>query len=178
MGAAHARHAGPEGGHLSDAATVVGRIEASLSTGGFTVDRGSVAGREAVIARRSEFRMRWMATRLHTFVMVADFTADATPDVLDRFLSDAVQYAITAKGGMPRGLQTGTCAVAVAVTGAGEAGDWAVRPHGRRFAAMSFPVLVDVGAKRVTHPPRMAMGAVYVPYLKQLVQEHVVPSVG
>lgn len=156
----------------------MGRIEASLSTGGFTVDHGSVAGREAVIARKSEFRLRWMGTRLHTFVVVADFTADATPDVLDRFLSDSVQYAITAKGGMPRGLQTGTCAVTVAVTGsAGEAGDWAVKPHGRRFAAMSFPVLVDVATKQVSHPPRMAIGAVYVPYLKELVREHVVPSV-
>jgi hypothetical protein len=163
---------------LSDPPAVVGRIEASLRAGGFAVERGSVAGRDTVIARQSQFKLRWMATKLHTFVMVADFGADASPDVLDRYLTEAVQYSISAKGGAPRGLQTGTCAMTVAVTeSAGGAGGWAVKPHGRRFAAMAFPVLVDVTAGSVSHPQRMAIGAIYVPYLKKLVQEHIVPSV-
>jgi hypothetical protein len=139
--------------------------------------RDSVAGRQAVIGRRAQFRLRWLATRLHTFVLVAVFKSDATAEHLDRFMDEASQYATTVKGGLPRGLQTGTCAVAVAVlpSAVGVEG-WASKPHGRRFAALTYPVTVDLANGRVDQPGRMLIGAVYVPYLKELVREHVEPS--
>ena len=84
--------------------------------------------------------------------------------------------AITLKGRL-RGLQSGTSAVAVAVVDSAErAGEWAVKPHGRRFAALAYPVLVDLANERVVRPERMLIGAVYAPYLRQLVKEHVEPS--
>ena len=181
MGAADPGAAGPQGRCLTatgapGAVDVVQRIEASLATGGFKMTRDSVAGRQAVIGRQSTFRLRWVATRLHVFVLVAVFKSDATPEHLDRFLEEASQYAITLKGRL-RGLQSGTCAVAVAVVDSAErAGEWAVKPHGRRFAAMTYPVLVDLANKRVVRPERMLIGAVYVPYLRQLVKAHVESS--
>jgi hypothetical protein len=36
--------------------------------------------------------------------------------------------------------------------------------------------MVDLAGRRVDHPGRMLIGAVYVPHLKQLVREHVEPS--
>lgn len=162
------------------AAEVLGRIEASLAGAGFKMVRDSVGGRQAVIGRTSAFRLRWMATRLHTFVLAAVFEGGtARPDKLDRFLDESSQYAKTMKGGLPRGLQTGTAAIAVAVAESGhDAGDWAVKPHGRSFAALTYPVLVDVGRRSVTSPPRMVVGAVYVPWFRQVVAEHVAPAVG
>lgn len=158
---------------------VLGRIEASLAKGGFKMTRDSVGGRQAVIGRTSAFRMKWLATRLHTFVLAAVFEgATARPDKLDRFMEESSEYARTMKGGLPRGLQTGTVAVTVAVAeSAKEAGDWAVNPHGRKFAALTFPVLVDVAGRSVACPKRMVIGAVYVPYLRQVVADHVAPAV-
>jgi hypothetical protein len=161
------------------AVDVLAAIEASLAAGGFNMTRDSVGGRQAVIGRTSAFRLRWMATKLHTFVLAAVFEgATARPDKLDRFLEESSDYARTMKGGLPRGLQTGTAAVVVAVAeSAGEAGDWAVKPHGRKFAALTYPVLVDVARRTVTSPARMVIGAVYVPWFRQVVADHVAPAV-
>jgi len=134
---------------------VVAGIEASLRTGGFTVRRDSVAGRQALIGRRRR-----------QFVLVAVFKAGMDGrDHLDRFVEEAGLYAATVKGGLP----SAAAAVAVAVLEAGgEAGDWATSAtEGRR--ARVFPVLVDVPAGRVDCPPAPAD-------LHRLVQEHVAPS--
>ena len=130
-------------------------IEASLRTGGFTVSRDSVAGRQALIGRRRR-----------QFVLVAVFKAGMDGrEHLDRFVEEAGLYASTVKGGLP----SAVAAVAVAVLeGGGEAGDWATSvTEGRR--ARVFPVLVDVPAGRVDCPPAPAD-------LHRLVQEHVAPS--
>lgn len=141
------------------------RIEASLVAGGFKVRRDSVAGRQALIGRRSQLAF---GRRLPTFVLVAVFKSDASRDHLDRFLDETSQYATTVKGGLGRG----TRAVAVAVVeSAAEAGDWASRP----VAGLSFPVLVDVGGARVVFVDggehERGPGAT-------LARAHVVPSLG
>lgn len=134
---------------------MVAGIEASLRTGGFTVSRDSVAGRQALIGRRRR-----------QFVLVAVFKAGMDGrDHLDRFVEEAGLYASTVKGGLP----SAVAVVAVAVLeGGGEAGDWATSAtEGRR--ARVFPVLVDVPAGRVDCPPAPAD-------LHRLVGEHVAPS--
>lgn len=155
-------------------------IEASLAQGGFKMTRDSVGGRQAVIGRTAAFRLRWLATRLHTFVLAAVFEGrTARPDKLDRFLEECGQYARTMKGGLPAGLQTGTVAVAVAVAeSAEEAGDWAVVSHGHKFASLAYPVLVDVARRTVTCPQHMFIGAIYQGHLRRVVADHVAPAVG
>ena len=71
------------------------------------------------------------------------------------------------------GLQSGTAAVAVAVVsgGAGEGAAWASRPHGRRFAAIAYPVAVDLGARSVVEPTRMVLGGIFVPFLRGVVSD-------
>ena len=130
-------------------------IEASLRTGGFTVSRDSVAGRQALIGRRRR-----------QFVLVAVFKAGMDGrEHLDRFVEEAGLYASTVK----RGLPSAVAAVAVAVLeGGGQAGDWATSvTDGRR--ARVFPVLVDVPAGHLDCPPAPAD-------LHRLVGEHVAPS--
>jgi len=69
------------------------------------VSRDSISGREALVARRSDFRWTWVASRLHTFVIT--FTvAGLTPSDADRLVAAAQRYAIDHKPGLPRGLQT------------------------------------------------------------------------
>ena len=54
---------------------------------------------------------------------------------------------------------------------------WAVKPHGRRFAAVTFPVLADPSAKRVIRPERMVLGGIYTGYLQDLVRTYVEAAV-
>ncbi len=138
---------------------------------GMATTREPILGRETVIARRSDFKLRWAATRLHTFVVAAAFAGSATPPELDAFLDAARGYAVDHKGGMPRGLQTGSAAIAVAVVAGHDAEmeRWALQPHGRRFAALAFPVLADVTSRVVLEPKRMLLGGIYAKHLRNVV---------
>lgn len=144
---------------------VVRRIESSLAEGGFTLSRDSVAGRQTVIGRSSSLRRR-------TFVLVAVFKVDATPEHLDRFRAEADQYART----LTRGPGRATCTLAVAVVeSARAAGRWGTDAGG---PGGGYPTLVEVDRLRVTTPAQSGSGAAADPYLEQLVRDHVAAAVG
>jgi hypothetical protein len=150
-------------------------IAQSTAAAGMQPSYQRIGGGVALVARTSEFRWRWFATRLHTFLVVAQFPpGTATRPALDAFLGAATDYAIANKSGLPRGLQTGTAIVAAAVTAQPppEAIAWASAVHGRKFAAIPFPALVDAATRQVVRPQRMVIGGVYGPYLRQMVDSH------
>lgn len=145
---------------------MVRRIESSLAAGGFTLTRDSVAGRRTVIGRRSSLRRP-------TFVLIAVFKADATPDHLDRFRAEADQYARTVRRGPGRGV----CTLAVAVVeSARSVGGWGADAGGP--GAGAYPVLVEVVGPAVTWPGRGGPGGTADPHLDRLVRDHVVAPVG
>ena len=74
---------------------------AGLSPGRVTLD----SGRLALAARTSAFRWRWIATRLHTFLVAAPFPSETGSAELNGFTAEANRYAKDSKGGLPRGLQ-------------------------------------------------------------------------
>jgi hypothetical protein len=162
-------------GTPASATALVEKVEAALGAGGLKPVREPIAGRESVIGSTSAFKWRWMATKLNSFIYVAVFQpGSAASGVLDEYLNAACQDAINKKGLM-RGAQTGVAAVVVAAidqaTPQEEA--WAAKPHGRRFAAIPFPVLADPTAGKVVRPERMILGGIYAGYLKDLVRQYV-----
>jgi hypothetical protein len=153
---------------------LVGKVEAAMLAAGLQPTRATIGGPIAVVGGTSEFRWQWMATRLNTFIYVASFTAGTTTQVLDDYLKAACQDAINQKGAN-RGLQSGVAAVTVAIVDSAtpEQAAWAAKPHGRRFAAITFPVLVDAATHKTVFPERMVLGGIYAGYLKDLVKRHV-----
>jgi len=145
-------------------ARMVPRAEAAGLVGG----QADFFGRPSVIARRSDFKAKWFATRLHTFLVASAF--DHVPDVaeLDAFLDAAREYAVSNKGGLPRGLQTGVAVIAAAVVPGAAPGldEWALTPHARRFAAIPFPVLANLATGAVAEPRRMLLGGIYAGHLR------------
>jgi hypothetical protein len=132
-----------------------------------------------VVARTSAFRWRWMATRLHTFVFVIPLSGQEDVAWLDGWLRAAVDFARANKGGLPEGFQTGSVAMVVAV-GSGlspEVRAWAERVHGRTFAAITHPVIIDVGVGDLVEPTRTALGGIYYSYLRGIVTGIVRPAV-
>jgi hypothetical protein len=152
-------------------------VRIALGSRGFELSRAEVAGRAVDAGRRSDFRWRWMAVRLSTSVIIASFDAgEARREVLDEFLDACSRWAVqNRRGRRPLGLQSGTAAVAVAVF-AGGAGDglaWASASHGQRFAALAYPVAVDLRAATVAQPRRMIVGRVFTPFLRGIVRDAV-----
>lgn len=156
------------------AGELVQRIDSAIGAAGLARGRGQVAGLDAVIGYGSTFRWQWMFTKLHWFIYAAAMPPGTQLERLDEYLGAAVQDAIDRKGGA-RGAQSGVAAVSiVAIDGvAPEAEQWAAKPHGRRFAALTFPVLAEVGAARVVRPERMVLGGIYAGFLKDLVRQYV-----
>lgn len=150
-----------------------------LPAAGFELEETTVAAVEALVARRSEFRWRWAATRLHVFVVV--LYVDRLDEGEAEDLTGAAQrYAIDHKGGLPRGLQTGTVAVAVLLTDDSEGAvhSWPASNQQHRFGAARFPVLVELTSNAVSYPNRRhAKVGVYAPYLFGLVEDVIVPAV-
>jgi hypothetical protein len=158
---------------LTDPAAYLDRVRAALGLRGFEVSRAELAGRPVDVARRSDFRWRWFGVRLHTSVIVATFAAaDARTEVLDGFLDEASRWAVQNRLGRgPLGIQSGTAAVAVAVLpdGAGAGLEWASKSHGNRFAALAYPVAVDLQAATIVQPRRMLVGASFASFLRGVV---------
>jgi hypothetical protein len=149
-------------------------LEEALRANGFSVTAAEVDGRPAVAGRRSDFRWRWFAVRLHTSLVAADLDpTEATRASLDRFLAAASAWAVEhGPGGRRRlGLQTGTAAIAVAMLPSltDEARAWASSAHGHRFAALAYPVAVDRSSGEVVQPRRMVVGGVFAGFLRGLV---------
>ena len=157
------------------------RIGQSTAQAGFATSDEFIRGVRVLVARTSQFRWIWFATRLHTFLVAGVFPPGmATPDQLDGFMRAAMEYGKANKGGLPVGLQSGVAAISVAVTEHADpsAHQWAATPHGRQFGVLSFPVLLDAATGEVTRPPRMLIGGVYSSYLKGIVDRHVTAAVG
>ena len=158
----------------------VDRVRAALQQQGYEVSTGDVGGYPVVAGRRSDFRWTWFAVRLHTSVIVRPFTAvEATVATLDTYLDECSRWAVQHRGpGPPLGLQSGTAAVAVAaVTGGGGEGPvWGARAHGRRFAALAYPVAVNVETGTVVQPTRMVFGGIFLPFLRGIVRDVVQAS--
>jgi hypothetical protein len=155
---------------------VLGRIEQSTGAAGMQPVRAQLEdGRGALVARTKQFRLRWMATQLHTFIVAAPFPASPSRGDLDFFIRSATQYAKANKGGLPLGFQTGLATIVVAVThGASpEAVDWASSVHGRQFSAIPWPVLIDTAVPTLVQPQRMVIGGIYKAHLQQMVNAHV-----
>ena len=157
----------------------VEEIGARRADAGFSQQRVKLAGHDALVARRSDFRWEWVATRLHTFVM-AFHVPELDEQLAEDLTAAAQQYAIKHKGGLPRGLQTGSAAVPVFLSREPHPAlhPWFSAEPRHRFAALRFPVLVELDAPTLTYfQGRAQKGGVYLGHLRRVVRATVDPAV-
>jgi hypothetical protein len=135
---------------LMENARVLDGLADGLTIDGFKTSRAAVGDEQALVARRSEFRWEWVGTRMHTFVVVFS-VGELAPDQAQAFPAEAQDYAIKHKGGLPRGLQTGTATIAVVIADrADEASvQWFKQEPKHRYAALLLPVLARPGSREL-----------------------------
>ncbi|MEV4386480.1 levansucrase [Micromonospora sp. NPDC049580] len=129
-----------------------------------TEDWGGVP---VLIGYRGDFRMRWMATKLHLFTVAAPTTL-VTADALQRFTATAMDYVLARKGQL-RGFQNGV-AVFPALVGTQvepAASAWAQGGQQMKFAAVARPVAVDAGSGTASaYRGNPALGFIYAAHLR------------
>lgn len=155
---------------MSDGAAAASWVEAAaarLRANGYREVSVDLPEHNARAFRRRDFHFRWFATALHTFVLLDESpTADAAE--LRGFVNQAACWAKHAKGGLPRGLQTGVAVLPVLAVASAD--DGARREASRRpdkeFASVRLPMLVEVGPGVVsTYSGAMVWGMVYTDFL-------------
>jgi hypothetical protein len=137
-----------------------------------------LGGRLRPTFRRSEFRLAWMATRIHVFLFVVELT-EVPPDGLISLAKESRRWAKRHKGGLPAGLQTGSVAMPVfIVPEIGGLRDWADSPQPKAWGSGSFPIVISSDGRDAAYRRNSAMyGVVYERFLRQLA-ERIVSAVG
>jgi hypothetical protein len=150
------------------------KLSSRLTSKGYEISGAKFDSREVLVGRHSDFKVQWLLTTLHTFVFAVDFSDEPLDEeLLDKYMDVASGYAIKSKGGLPRGLQSGSAAVVVAISAnpSAEAQQWASRQRGRRFAATTFPVVLSSTTGKVTHPGPAILGAIYNSHLRKVADD-------
>lgn len=121
-----------------------------------------------LIGHRSDFKLQWMATRMHVFTIAA-VVPEVTVPVLDQFTEFALKTAIDRKKGLMRGLQTGIAVFPALISERADptALERAARRQKVKFACIGRPTVVDTASGAVgTYRGRPMVGIIYASYLR------------
>jgi hypothetical protein len=138
-------------------------VESRLAADGCVTRWEDWAGVPVLVGRRADFRLRWMATKLHLFT-VAAVVPEITVSAISGFTEQVMKYAKDTKGGLPVGLQNGVGAFPVLVSDRVDpaAVRWAEEQQRIKFACMTRPVVVDSARQYVgMYRGKPALGRVY-----------------
>ncbi|MEU6840521.1 levansucrase [Streptomyces sp. NPDC046716] len=142
-------------------------LERRLVADGCVTDHQDWSGSRVLVGRRSDFRLRWMATRLDLFTLAA-VVPEITVAHIATFTEQTLWYAKATKGGRPLGMQAGIGAFPVLISNQVDpaAAQWAKAQQRVAFACMARPVVVDLSSQSVaTYRGRPGLGFVYSAHL-------------
>ncbi|MFE6886786.1 levansucrase [Streptomyces sp. NPDC057694] len=144
-------------------------LEGRLVSDGCVTQRQDWSGTCVLVGRRSDVRMRWVATRLDLFTIAA-VVPEITAAGLSAFTEESLRYAKAAKGGRPLGMQAGIGAFPVLISDKVDpaAAEWARARQRVAFACMARPVVVDLSCRSVsTYRGKPGLGRLYASYFIQ-----------
>lgn len=127
------------------------------------------SGTPHLIGHRSDFRLSWMATRMHLFT-VAAVVPEVTVQGFEEFVDFAMDTALSRKKGLPRGLQTGIGVFPALISDRVDpaAVQRAMRWQKLRYAVLSRPTVVDTANRLVgAHRGTPVAGILYAPHLRR-----------
>lgn len=153
--------------HDEQVKTFIQATAARLTADGCQVHTEDWNGSTVTIGCRSDFRIRWMATRLHLFTILAPAEMIRQSD-LEGFTDTAFDYVNRQKGQL-RGLQNGIgvfpCLVSTRVDPAAAA--WAKAQQRTRFAMLARPVVANVyTGETACFLDNSALGIIYSSHLR------------
>jgi hypothetical protein len=139
-----------------------------LQSAGNTISTAQLPRGEALVGHRSQFRLQWMATKLHLLTVVIAVPRADGPS-LEQFANDALAWADAQKGAY-RGLQVGVGAVPVMVAAETDpsAIELAKDKLIRKFAKFAWPTVVDLSSGVVQrHEGHVALGGIYAKWIRE-----------
>ena len=151
--------------------TIVDRVELirqRMVEDGNEVSPVQLAGGSALVGYQSKFRWKWMATKVHLFIVVVA-VPQATSAIMAAVTVDAINHAKSIKGKF-RGLQSGVAVIPILVSSdvLPEARATVESPPGKQFAVIQFPAILDASAEQVySFAGRVLVGGLYTSWLRE-----------
>jgi len=139
-----------------------------MAADGHEVGSAQLPSGWALVGYQSQFRLSWMATKLHLFVVMVP-VEQASADLLATLTSEAIDYAKSAKGQL-RGFQSGVAVLPVLVAERvlPDACVAAQARPAKHFAVVTLPALVDATTGQVhEYTGRIVFGGIYAGWLRQ-----------
>jgi hypothetical protein len=135
-----------------------------------------INGRPTVIGYDKQFRWRWMATQLNTFIMASDFGDEIiSKQEIENFFTESFKYAKIHYSGWPRGLQSGLGVIAILVS---ENIDEEAKRYckelksGKKWAGFSIPVTINSSTNEVYFFDKNPVwGRIYYPYFRKMITD-------
>lgn len=151
-------------------------IKEKLEQKSIETQEGTMLGDPTVIGYEKKFKWRWMATQMNTFIIATDLKdKPITPIELQNHLDQSFAYTKKNYTGWPRGLQSGIAVISILISSKvdPEAADYCKKlKSGKKWAAMTIPVVVDSSTKEVHVFEKNPMwGRIYYPYFKRTITE-------
>lgn len=130
-------------------------------------------GWDALLYRRADFKMRWMATQLHTMAYLVDARSVA-PESIPALADDVRRHAKENKGGLPGGFQTGVAAMPVLVVNSvpPQLASWAREPQKLKWAVGLLPIVVTPDRSHVSYRVQpQKWGRLYEKHLRGIAED-------
>jgi hypothetical protein len=133
-----------------------------------------IQAKPTVIGYEKKFKWSWFATQLNTFIVVSDYGNESiTPEIIERHLTEAFDFASRNYTGWPRGLQSGVGVISVLISSN-------VSPQakaycrelksGKKWAGFTIPVTIDSSTNEVSYFEKNPVwGRIYYPHFKSLI---------
>ncbi len=143
-------------------------IRQRMDEDGNEVSQVQLAGGSVLVGYQSKFRWKWMATKIHLFIVVVA-VPQATSSILATLTNDAISHAKSTKGKL-RGLQSGVAVIPILVSAdvPAEARATVESPPGKQFAVIQFPAILDSSSEQVySFAGRVLVGGLYTSWLRE-----------
>ena len=130
-----------------------------------------------LLYRRADFRLRWMATRLHTMAYLVD-ARSVPPEGIPPLGEDVRRHAKENKGGLPGGFQSGVVAMPIFVVDSvpPQLASWARDPQKVKWAVGLFPIVVTPDRAHVSYRVKpQKWGRLYEKHLRGIAEALVGP---
>lgn len=151
-------------------------IKERLNSKSIYYSEDKINNRPTVIGYDKQFKWRWMATQLNTFIIASDFGEEKiTEQEIENFLTESFKYAKIHYSGWPRGLQSGLGVITILVSN--NVSEDAKRyckglKSGKKWAGFSIPVTINSSTNRVfSFDKNPVWGRIYFPYFKETINE-------
>jgi len=148
-----------------------------FSDDSFQLVQDIISDIEVTIATMQEFRLSWLASKMHYFGVYGLYE-EITQPVIERFSLDSFEYAKHNYTGLPRGFQKGFASLSMlaSLNVSLEAKNWVEKYSKKHFAAFELPVIVDLSKSEIIYRKKKPLwGRMYYNTFHHFIEKYYAP---